>query len=119
MPGCSGGVTEYVRHFGEQFLELVYFVRADPAGEFLVEVIDDTGAGVGFVPAAVGKADQGGAPVGGIGPPFDVAVFFEVVHQVSDRLTGELGPFRQLADPRPPLAPGPTRPSSPSLSTAP
>ena len=85
---------------GEQVLELVQFVRADPAGEFLVEVVEDARAGVGFVPSVFGVIDQGGPSVGGVGPPFYVAVLFEVVHQVADRLVGELGPLGQLPDAR-------------------
>jgi hypothetical protein len=33
--------VERVGHLGEQVLELLQLVRADPAGEFLVEVVQD------------------------------------------------------------------------------
>ena len=99
-PGRSGAVAERVGDLGEQVLELLQSGRADPAGEFLVEVVEDARAGVGFVPPAFGEADKGGPPVRGVGPPFHVAVVFEVVHQVADGLVGELCPLGQLADPR-------------------
>jgi hypothetical protein len=50
--------VEHVCHLSEQVLKLLQLARAHPADEFLVEVVKDARAGVGFVPSALGEADQ-------------------------------------------------------------
>jgi hypothetical protein len=70
---------EHVCHLSEQVLKLLQLARAHAADEFLVEVVKDARAGVGFVPSALGEADQGGPPVPGVGAAFHVAVLFEML----------------------------------------
>jgi hypothetical protein len=81
-------------------MQLLQPFRAHPCGELLIELVEYFRAGVGLIPSPLGEAHQGGAPVRGVGAAFHVAVFFEVVHQVADRLVGQLGPLGQLPDAR-------------------
>ncbi len=55
---------------------------------------------VHLCPASFRETHQRRSSITRVGPALDVAVLLEVVHEVPDRLIGELTPFRQLADPR-------------------
>src|SRR5262249_14035825 len=97
---CSLPLAEGVRHLDEQRLQLLEPPGAHSPGELLIEVAEDVGTNVGLVPPTLGEAHQRCAPVPGIGTSFYVAVLLQVIHQVPDRLVGELGSLRQLPDAR-------------------